>query len=370
MASEEIRPLLRKGIAEIGMRFFPLSEEEVKDTYGLQKLTKLSANTNPLGPSPKVIESIRNAAERISLYPDGKASKIREAIARRRKVEISQVIAGNGSAELITCIGETFIDEGDECILPAGTYKPFQNVTRAMGGICVMSPLKEFRIDLEDIANKVNVKTKLIVLVNPNNPTGDILRMREVKAFLKQIERHTIVVFDEAYGEYVEEPDYPDTVEFVAQGHKVIALRTFSKAYGMAGLRLGYAISNADIIGYVQTVRQVFNVNALAQIAAVEALNDVNHLKRSIQLVWDEKKYYYRQMEVLGLRYLPTSSNFLLVQVSVDDMALCETLIRRGVMITPGTPLGFKGFVRISIGTREENERVVHCLGQCLSEMT
>ena len=197
MAIEQVSHLLRRGIIDLGTRSFVISVEEVKRKYGLAEVIKLSGNTNPLGPSPKAIESIKLAAERINLYPDPTALELRSVIAKEYGVGIDQVLQGNGSSELINWIGEVFINEGDECIAPQGAFKPYQEISHIMGGKSIVSPLKEYRIDLEDMARKVSAKTKLIIIVNPNNHTGNIVKHRDVEAFLGKIGKDTNKVYDE-----------------------------------------------------------------------------------------------------------------------------------------------------------------------------
>jgi len=367
--TREISGLLRKGITNLERGTAGLSLEEVKRKYGLTEIVKLASNENPLGPSPRAINIIKEAAENANIYPDPTGHELRSIIANEHGVEVNQVLQGNGSGELITFIGEVFVNEGDECIIPVPTYHRYQEVFHIMGAKNVFSPLKEYRIDLEDMRNRATPKTKIIVLVNPNNPTGDIVGGPEVKEFLETIGKDTILVFDEAYGEFVEDKRYPRTVELIKEGHNVIVLRTFSKAYGLAGVRLGYAISSPEIIGYLNAVRHVFNVNRFAQLAGIEAIRDKEHLQRCIKLIWDEKRYYYEELDRLGLSYVPTSANFIFVDTGVDDLKLSEAMVKRGVVIRPMTAWGYKNCIRITIGTRYQNERAMLCLKEALEEL-
>ena len=369
MKQEEISGLLRKGITSLERGTAGLSLEEVKRKYGLKEIIKLASNENPLGPSPKAIHMIKEAAEKANIYPDPTGHELRSVIANEHGVEIDQVLHGNGSGELITFIGEVFVNEGDECIIPVPTYHRYQEVFHIMGAKNVFSPLKEYRIDLEGMSSRVTPKTKIIVIVNPNNPTGDIVRSPAVTEFLEGIGRDTIVVFDEAYGEFVEDKEYPRAIELIKEGHNVIVLRTFSKAYGLAGVRLGYAISNPEIIGYLNAVRHVFNVNRLAQLAGIEAMKDKEHLQKCLQLVWDEKGYYYEELDKLGLFYVLTSANFIFVDTGVDDLKLSEAMVKRGVVIRPMTPWGYKNCIRITIGTHYQNEKAITSLKEALEEL-
>jgi histidinol-phosphate aminotransferase len=367
--TREISGSLRKGIIHLERGTAGLSLEEVKRKYGVTEIVKLASNENPLGPSPKAIHIIKEAAGTANIYPDPTGHELRSVIANEHGVEVAQVLHGNGSGELITFIGEVFVDEGDECIIPVPTYHRYQEVFHIMGAKNVFSPLKDYRIDLEDIRRRVTPKTKIVVLVNPNNPTGDIVRGPEVRAFLEGIGKDTIVVFDEAYGEFVEDEQYPRAIELMKEGYNVIALRTFSKAYGLAGVRLGYAVSKPEIIGYLNAVRHVFNVNKFAQFAGIEAMKDKEHLGRCLQLIWDEKAYYYEQLDRLGLFYVPTSANFIFVDTGVDDLKLSEALVKRGIVIRPMTQWGYKGCVRITIGTHYQNEKALTGLREALGEL-
>ncbi|MBW2136687.1 MAG: histidinol-phosphate transaminase [Deltaproteobacteria bacterium] len=342
----------------------------MKRELGLDEIINLGLNENPLGPSPKTVRAVNEAAKQMHLYPDPGALELRSVIALAHGVEPDQVLQGNGASELISLFSEAFIDNGDEMLTPEPTFHQFQDATHIMGGKNILSPLKNFRIDLDDMARKITPKTKLIILINPNNPTGDMLTKPEVEEFLARVGKEKIVIFDEAYAPYVErEKDFPDTVEFIRQGYNIVVLRSFSKAYGLAGMRVGYAISRPEFIRRMVRIRNVFNVSRLAQKAAVEAFKDKEHLQKSVKLVWEEKKYYYREFENMGLFFYPTSSNFILVNVGVDDVKLAESMKRRGVIISPQTSNGYKGFIRVTIGTHEQNVKMIACLKGCLAEL-
>jgi histidinol-phosphate aminotransferase len=369
MTEKDVSKLLRKGITSLEAGTAGLSLEQVKRKYGLTEVVKLASNENPLGASPRVMEIARDIAEKANIYPDPTGHKLRSTLAKERGVGVDQVLHGNGSGELITFIGEVFVNEGDECIIPKPTFHRYQEVFHIMGARNILCPLKEYRIDLEDMGRMVTEKTKLIIIVNPNNPTGDIVKSTEVDAFLGKIGTDKIVVLDEAYGEFVEDREYPDAIGLIGKGFNVIVLRTFSKAYGMAGARLGYAISSPEIIKYMNSVRQVFNVNRFAQMAGIEAVKDKEHLQKCLQLVWDEKRYYYDEFNKMGLSFVPTSANFIFAEVGVDDLKLHEAMIKRGVIIRPMTPWGYKGCIRITIGTHYENEKAVTSLKEALKEL-
>ena len=369
MSKEEISRLVTEGVVHLKMGTAGLSIEEAKRKYGLTEIVKLASNENPLGPSPRAKEAARMASETMNIYPDPTGFELRSVIAETHGVAVEQVLHGNGSAEIITFIAQTFLNPGEECIIPKPTYERYQEITDITGGEKVYSPLREYRIDLDDMARRVTSRTKLVIIANPNNPTGDIVRKAEVEAFLDKIGKDKIVVFDEAYAEYVEDKDYPEVIKYISKGIHAIVLRTFSKAYGLAGTRLGYAISSPEIIKYLNSVRPVFNVSRIGQQVGVEAMKDKDHLRRCIQMVWDEKKYYYDEFNKMGLYYVPTSANFIFVNVGVDDLDLQEIMTRGGVIIRPMTPWGYKGFIRVSIGTHYENEKMIVCLKKSLFEL-
>jgi histidinol-phosphate aminotransferase len=369
MSKARIFNLLSKGVAHLEMGSAGLSSEEAKRKYGVTEIIKLASNENPLGPSPRAIEIAKKAAEVMNIYPDPTGFELRSAIAKTHGVKVEQVLHSNGSAELITFIGQAFINPGDECIIPKPTYQRYEEITDITGGEKIISPLREFRIDLEDMAKRVTSRTKLIVIVNPNNPTGDIVKSLELEAFLNKVGKDKVLIFDEAYAEYVEDKDFPEMIKYISMGFHVIVLRTFSKAYGLAGTRLGYAISSPEIIQYLNSVRPVFNVNRIAQMVGIEAMNDKDHLNRCLQMVWNEKKYCYEEFNKMGLYFVPTSANFIFVNVGVDDLNLQEIMTRNGVIIRPMTPWGYKGFIRGTIGTHYQNEKMVECLKKSIGEL-
>ena len=360
----QISPLLRKEITELGIRKFSLSAEEVKEHYHVQEVHRLNGNENPLGPSPRAIQKLRELAGEMHRYPDAKATAFRTEIARLYDIELDQVVHGSGSNELIRCICEVFINKDDECLMPFGTFKPYLDRNLILGGRNIISPLLNHKVDLDDMLKRVTPKTKLIVFVNPNNPIGNIIEHKEMEQFLQKVGRDIVVVFDEAYAEYVDHSGFPRSIEFIKSGYNIIVLRTMSKAYGLGGLRIGYAITNRAIFEYLNSVRLRFNVNAMAQAAAIEALRDSDHLKKCVQFVWDEKHYYYDELKKLGLSYIPTSTNFIFINVGIDDIKVKDAFMQKGILISAMTPSGFKGFIRVTIGTHDENVRVIKTLAE------
>jgi histidinol-phosphate aminotransferase len=311
MIQEDAKRFLREGVEELEISTTGLSLEEAKRKFHLAEIVKLASNENPLGPSPKAVEAAKGMAGMMHVYPDPPALPLRAVIAQTHGVRIDQVLPGNGSSELIAFIGYAFINQGDECVIPTPTYHRYQEISQLMGARNILVPLKEYRIDWEQMASKVSAKTKLLIIVSPNNPTGDIVRRRELEAFLQQIGKNRIVVLDEAYAEYTDQ------------------------------------------------VRPTFNLNRFAQYAGMEAMKDREYFQRCRQLVLDEKKYYYEAFAQMGLYYLPTSANFIFVGVGVDDQKLHEELVKLGIILRPLSAWGYKGFLRITIGTHGQNEKVV-----------
>ena len=369
MNPENIKKFLREGVEEFEISTAGLSIEEAKRKFHLKEIVKLASNENPLGPSPRAVRAAEGIAGMMHVYPEPPAVALRSVISQIHGVHIDQVLHGNGSSELITFIGYAFINQGDECVIPTPTYHRYQEISQLMGARTLLVPLKEFRIDWEEMARRATAKTKLFVIVSPNNPTGDIVRRKEMEAFLQRIGKDRIVVLDEAYAEYTDDPDFAPGVEFIARGYPVIVLRTFSKIYALAGARLGYAISTPELIHYMDRVRPTFNINRFAYSAGMEAMKDREYFQKCRQMVLDGKKYYYDQFNKMGLFYLPTSANFIFVQVGVDDLKMHEELVKQGVILRPLTPWGYKGFMRITIGTHEQNEKVVKSIQKGLDEL-
>jgi histidinol-phosphate aminotransferase len=369
MNQENIEKFLRGGVEELEISTAGLSIEEARRRCQLTEIVKLASNENPLGPSPQAKKVAMEMAGKMNVYPEPAAAALRSVIAQTHGVAADQVLHGNGSSEVITFIGHAFINQGDECVIPTPTYHRYQEISQLMGAKNILVPLKEYRIDWEEMGRRASAKTKLFVIVSPNNPTGDIVRRREMEAFLQQVGKNRIVVLDEAYAEYTDDPEFAPGVEFIAQGYPVIVLRTFSKIYALAGARLGYAISRPELIKYMDQVRPTFNTNRFAQFAGMEAMKDQEHFQKCRKMVLDEKKYYYEEFKKMGLYHLPTSANFIFVGVGVDDQEMHAALVKLGIILRPLTPWGYKGFMRITIGTHEQNEKVVAGMKKALGEM-
>ncbi|MBI4246576.1 MAG: histidinol-phosphate transaminase [Candidatus Rokubacteria bacterium] len=336
--------------------------EELERELGIVDAIKLASNENPLAPSDRVQRAIVAALHDLNRYPDGSGFYLRQALAKKHGVTPEQVILGNGSNELIELAVRTFLRPGDEAIVPHPSFVVYPMIVQAAGGIRVMVMLRDHRLDLEAMARAITPLTKIIFIANPNNPTATIVTADEVEGLMARVPESAIVVFDEAYIEFAQGPDFPDSLAYVKQGRKVLALRTFSKAASLAGLRVGYAIGDADAVALMNRIRQPFNVNALAQAAALAALEDDAHVLECVRMIEAGRHFLYDEFKALGLKYVPSRANFILVDVGRSAAEIYQKLLHEGVIVRPMTPFGMESTLRITVGTPEENRRLVKAL--------
>jgi histidinol-phosphate aminotransferase len=363
----EGRNLARKGIPDIKPYIPGKPIQEVTRELGLNDVIKLASNENPLGPSALAVKAIKEAVDRIHLYPDAESGELRNALSETFGVPPDHLIFGNGGEEIVTLIGKAFINEGERCVIPHPAFDAYETVVRIMGGIVCFSRLMEYRIDLDDMAEKIDEKTKLVFICNPMNPTGTIVTRDELDAFFKRIPPEPVVVLDEAYCDFVSDPGYPDGIEYVRRGGNVIVLRTFSKVYGLGGIRIGYGVSRSELIHLLRQVKEPFNVNALAQIGALAALRDREHLERTISLVHRERVYLYRELSGMGVKFVPTEANFIFIDVGLDSTLVFQRMLERGIIVRPGNIWELPHFIRLTIGTREQNQRFIRALRDILN---
>src|SRR5438445_4839810 len=336
--------------------------EELERELGIANPIKLASNENPLSPSDRVQKAILAALSALNRYPDGSGFYLRQALAKRHGVGQDQIVLGNGSNELIELVVRTFLRPGDEAVVPHPSFVVYPMIVQAAGGVRVMVMLKEHRLDLEAMARAITPMTKIVFIANPNNPTATIVTADEVSHFVSRLPERTIVVFDEAYIEFALGPDFPDTLEYVKQGRKVVTLRTFSKAASLAGLRVGYGVADADCIALMNRIRQPFNVNALAQVAALAALEDESHTLECVRMIEAGRHYLYDEFNALGVKYVPSRANFILVDVGRSASDIYQRLLKEGVIVRPMTPFGMESALRITVGTPQENRRLVKAL--------
>ena len=362
----KIEKLARKGILKITSYIPGKSIEEVQKEFGAKRWIKLASNENLLGPSPKAVAAIRKELPNIYLYPEGPCTILRKALAKKFAIPERMVVISNGADNLILMIANAFLNEGEEVVVADPTFSVYTNVTQIMGGKPIKVKLKGFSHDLESMLNKVNRKTKLVFICNPNNPTGTTVSLKAFNSFLSKIPKHVIVVLDEAYGDFVEDVFCPNGLDYIKKGKQVIILRTFSKVYGLAGLRIGYALGRGDLVDCLYQVRDPFPVHRLAQVAAVAALGDEDHAIRSIQLVYEGRKYLYKELDRMGLSYVPSQANFVFVDFGKDSEKVSQALLREGIIIRPGKVWGFPTFARVTIGRMEDNQRFIKALKKIL----
>jgi histidinol-phosphate aminotransferase len=337
--------------------------EELERELGISGSIKLASNENPLGPSPKAVTAIKKAVAGLNRYPDGSGYYLSQALARKYDVDISQLILGNGSNELIELAVRTFVQPGDEVISADPSFVVYRMITQSAGGTNVIVPLKDNRHDLDAMADRITEKTKIIFIANPNNPTGTMNSSAEMDRLMNRVPDHVIVAVDEAYYEYVTRADYPDSLDYLKAAKNVLALRTFSKIYGLAGLRIGYGITKPDIAELMNKVRQPFNTNSLGQIGALAALADPKHVEKSIAINSEGKQFLYQSFDRIGISYLPTETNFILFDAPSDGRELYAALLKTGVIIRP---MGGKR-LRVTIGLPDENKRFVNELEKIIN---
>jgi histidinol-phosphate aminotransferase len=331
---------------------------------GLPELVRLSANESPLGPSEAAVAAIEREARHVHLYPDGGSHALRDALGRRLGVAPDQIVVANGADELLSLVAWAALDPGDEVVVPEPSFEPYTTVAVLAGARVRPSPLANYETDLADVGRRVTERTKAIVLCSPHNPTGTIIRGQALLALLDSLgEDGPLVVLDEAYHDFVDDPAYPDGVSLIPRYPRLIVLRTFSKIAGLAGLRVGYAIAAAETIDRLNRVRAPFNVNRLGQVAALAALDDHRHWERTRRLVLEERAFVMAELARRGYRFPPTQANFLLLRVP-DAAATLAELLQAGIVVRDGGGLGFPGHVRIAFGLRETNEKLVAVLDQ------
>jgi len=326
---------------------------ELERELGISGSIKLASNENPLGPSPKAMMALKKVVEGLNRYPDGSGFYLSQALAAKYHVELSQIILGNGSNELIELVVRTFVQPGDEVISADPSFVVYKMITQAAGGTNVIVPCKDLRHDLNAMAKRITSRTKIVFIANPNNPTGTMNTKAEMDRFMELVPDNVIVAVDEAYFEYVTHADYPDSLDYLKDGRNILALRTFSKIYGLAGLRIGYGITTAEIAELLNKVRQPFNTNSLAQVAALAALADRRHVERSIAVNNEGKQYLYQSFGHLGISFTPTETNFILFETALKATDIYTALLNQGVIIRP---MGEKR-LRVTIGLPEENKR-------------
>ncbi|MEK7842342.1 MAG: histidinol-phosphate transaminase [Deltaproteobacteria bacterium] len=335
--------------------------EEVERELGIKGSIKLASNENPLGPSPKAVDAVSKALKNLHRYPDGGCYYLKEKLAKRLGVKPENLIIGNGSNEIIELVVRTFLRPGAEAIMGNPSFAVYPLVVPAAGGKAVLVPLKNLTHDLDAMADAITEKTKIVFIANPNNPTGTMVAKKELDKFCARMPEDIILVLDEAYYEFVTSRDFPNSFEYLKEGKNVVILRTFSKIYGLAGLRIGYGIAPEKLVFYMNKVRQPFNVNSLAQIAAMAALDDEEHLKKSQKNNKEGLEYLFNELKAMGIEHVTTQANFFLIKVG-KGKEIYDALLRQGVIVRPMASYGLGEYIRVTVGTAEENKRFMEAI--------
>ena len=335
--------------------------EEVERELKTQAI-KLASNENPLGPSPLAIEAAKKALASSNRYPDGSGFYLREALSKKHSIPAANIILGGGSTELIDLSARLVLRPGDCGVTSYGSFPLYHIAVRATGARYVEIPMRDFTFDLAAIARDIPAETKLIFIANPNNPTGTMFTADDFDAFLARVPDHVLVVIDEAYCDYIEVQNYSRAIDIVRRGRNLIVLRTFSKAYGLAGLRIGYGVGPAELLEEMNKIRGPFNTSGVAQAAALAALEDSKHVRRSVESNKAGLAQLAAGMKKLGVRFIPSVANFMFVEFEFEAEGLSEELLKLGVIVRPMRWMGFPKAIRVSVGTEAENEKFLHAL--------
>ncbi|MGH8239406.1 MAG: histidinol-phosphate transaminase [Steroidobacteraceae bacterium] len=346
--------------------------EELEREYGISDSIKLASNENPLGPGPRALDAIAQASRQIGLYPDGSGFKLKQALARKHGCGTDCITLGNGSNDVLVLIAEAFLSPQSEAVYSQYTFAVYPIAVQATCATARIAPANPaghampLGHDLAALSQLINERTRLVFVANPNNPTGTWVSGDALRRFIAAVPEQTLVVVDEAYIEYVSESDFPDASRWLGEFPNLLVTRTFSKAYGLAGLRVGYALSHPSVADMINRVRQPFNVNTIALAAALAALDDSEHLQRSVETNRAGMAQLRAGFDALGVRQLPSAGNFVMIDCGRPAPAVYEALLRRGVIVRPVGNYGLPNHLRITIGTREQNERMLAALKQAL----
>lgn len=346
--------------------------EELEREYGITGSIKLASNENPWGPSPKAVAAISGALASLHRYPDGSSHYLTEALANRTGATPAEIILGNGSNEVIEFLVKAFVQTGDEVITSHPSFLMYQKFVQVRGGVNTVIPLRDMHHDLEAILAAITARTRLIFLDNPNNPCATLISREQFAGFLTRVPEEVVVVLDEAYVDFVAPELRIDVLSLIRKPEgraAVVSLRTFSKAFGLAGLRVGFGLMHPEIVSLMHRVRQPFNINLLGQIGAAAALNDHDHYEMTIRETTRGRAWLSAEVEKLGCRAYPSHTNFFLIDIRGDATRLYEAMLYQGVIVRSMKPYGFPEFIRITVGTAAENQRFVLALGKCLRDL-
>jgi histidinol-phosphate aminotransferase len=340
--------------------------EELEREHGVSDSIKLASNENPLGPSPKAIEAIGKALEKLHRYPDGACFNLQHKLAEHLNVQPEQIILGNGSDDILGMLARSLLQPGDQVIVPVPSFLMYTIAAQSCGAKPVHVPLKDRVIDLDAVLAQVNSRTRIIFICNPNNPTGTIVTRPMFERFMAALPDPVVVVVDEAYIDFVRDADCADGLAWLNADKTVVTLRTFSKAYGLAGLRVGYGVMPAELAMMLHRVRMPFNVNSLAQTAAVAALDDERFLSQTLSVIHAGLDFLYRELEKRGVPFFASQTNFFLIDVGANADRVFDRFLRKGVIVRSMSAYGFEHYIRINVGLPIENQRFLSALDEVL----
>lgn len=344
--------------------------KEVQRELGLDiEFHKLASNENTIGVSPKALEAIRAELENLFWYPEHSCYYAKKALSDEFGFPTEQISMGNGAVEIIADLGHILLGPGDESIMASPSFMWYRIAAEITNSKLISIEHPDLIHDLPKMADAVNEKTKIVWICNPNNPTGTMLTADEVDEFVKVVDDRCLVVFDEAYNQYVERDDYPDTLNYVREGRNVMVLRTFAKILGLAGLRIGYGIGPKLLVSALEKVRPTFSVNSLAQVAVVAGLKDDDFIRKTTERTWAEKKYYYSECDRLGMTYLPTEANFILINTGIDSKKVFDNLKMKGILIRPGWIFKAPTWIRVTISSHDENQKFFEAMEDAIKEL-
>jgi histidinol-phosphate aminotransferase len=336
--------------------------EELERELGITGSIKLASNENPLGPSPLAIQAITDRLNALHRYPDGSGFYLKSKLSKKYSIPPDQIILGNGSNELIELVIRAFLSTEEHVIQAFPTFLVYEKIVKGAGGQMISVPLLNFKINLDEISKAITSKTKMVFINNPNNPTGSVLSEEQMACFLEDIPEDIVVILDEAYIEFVSDPAAASGLKLLEKRPLLVVLRTFSKLYGLAGLRIGYGFGSREVIDYMNRVRQPFNANVLAQAAANAALDDMSFVSQTLKLVREGLDYLYNSIQGMGLEYIPTQTNFFLIKVPLGGQKTYELMLREGVIVRSMDSYGLPEYIRINVGLPKENERFIRTL--------
>lgn len=343
--------------------------EEVQREYGIPCVIKLASNENLYGPSPRVLSALRQKLKQINYYPDANVYVLTQTLAKKLRVKPTNLIFGNGTDELILLIALTFLESSDNIVISKNAFIRYKMAAQVMGVPWKAVPMLNFCHNVEALLAAVDAQTRAIFLDNPNNPLGTCIGSKELEYLLQNLPQTVLLIVDEAYREFVSRRDYHHrSVEFLSKHPNLVLLRTFSKVYGLAGLRIGYAIANEEVISAINRVRPPFNVNSLAQAAALAALDDDAYIKQVAKNIVAQRKWLSKELRKLGLKFLPSETNFITIEMNSDSTMIAESLMKKGIIVRPLAGFGLKNYIRVTIGKPEHNQAFLKALKEILNQ--